>query len=88
MVRLAVLSDIHGNLPALEAVLADVQRQGVDGILVAGDCTGGPHQQAAIDLLRALDSWMIRGNSENYCLAFDTGTAPESWRTSSMDGEC
>ena len=34
--RLAVLADIHGNLPALEAVLADIQQQRVDEIIVAG----------------------------------------------------
>ena len=42
MMRLAILADIHGNLPALEAVLEDVTKQNVDRILVAGDLTGGP----------------------------------------------
>jgi predicted phosphodiesterase len=40
--RMAVLSDIHGNLPALEAVLADVQKRNVDGILNLGDLISGP----------------------------------------------
>jgi predicted phosphodiesterase len=62
--RLAVLADTHGNLPALEAVLADARQQGVDGIIVAGDLTtGGPHQLETINLLRSLGSWMIRGNN-------------------------
>jgi predicted phosphodiesterase len=42
--RLAILADIHGNLPALEAVLAKVQLQKVDGIVVAGDhLSDGPN---------------------------------------------
>lgn len=80
--RLAALSDIHGNLPALEAVLADARAQGVDAVLVAGDTAGGPGQQAAFDRLRALHAHLIRGNSEEYCLAFETGSAPEAWRSS------
>jgi len=81
--RLAVLADTHGNLPALEAVLADARRQGVDGIIVAGDLTtGGPHQLETINLLRSLDSWMIRGNSEGYLLAYDAGDTSDAWRVS------
>lgn len=78
--RLAVLSDIHGNLPALEAVLADVKRQDVDGLIVAGDFTGGPQPQEALDLLSASDAWMIRGNGEDYYLACDRGEGPPGWR--------
>ena len=64
---LAVLADVHGNLPALEAVLADVQQHDVDGIIVAGDTVGGgPQDVEVIQLLRALDSWMIRGNNNDY----------------------
>jgi len=81
--RLAVLADTHGNLPALEAVLADARQQGVDGIIVAGDLTtGGPQQLETINLLRSLGSWMIRGNSEGYLLKYDAGNAPDAWRVS------
>jgi len=49
--KLAILADIHANLPALEAVLADVQQYDVDGIIVAGDLIGGgPHA----DLLQVI----------------------------------
>ena len=77
--RLAILADIHGNLPALEAVLDDVTRRGVDRILVAGDLTGGPQSQAAADWLRSLNAWMIRGNREEYLVTLDSGTAPKYW---------
>ncbi|MCK4316733.1 MAG: metallophosphoesterase [Anaerolineae bacterium] len=46
--RLAVLADVHGNLPALEAVLADVQQYNVDGIIVAGDLIGGGPQPVEV----------------------------------------
>lgn len=78
--RLAVLADVHGNLPALEAVLADMQQHDVDHIVVAGDIIGGgPQSVEAIRLLRSLDCWMIRGNNEDYFLAYDAGTAPNAW---------
>jgi len=81
--RLAVLSDTHGNLPALEAVLADARQQGVDSIVVAGDfTTGGSQQLETINLLRSLGSWMIRGNSEGYLLAYGAGNVPDGWRVS------
>ena len=81
--RLAVLADIHGNLPALEAVLADVQQHNVNGIIVAGDLIGcGPQPVEVVRLLRSLDGLMIRGNHENYFLAYDAGDVPDGWRVS------
>lgn len=62
--RVATLSDIHGNLPALEAVLADVERTGVDAIVVAGDSYSGPWPAEVVDLLAALDPVIVRGNAD------------------------
>jgi len=82
-VRLAVLADIHGNLSALEAVLADLQQHRVDGIIVAGDLIGGgPQSVEVVRLLRSLNSLVIRGNNEGYFLAYDGGDAPDAWRVS------
>lgn len=78
--RIAVLADTHGNLPALEAVLANTRQHAVDGFVIAGDFTGGPQPQETIDLLRSLDGWLIRGNSERYVLDYHDGQAPEAWR--------
>lgn len=80
--RLAILADIHGNLPALEATLADMAHQDVDGIIVAGDFVDRPQPLETLQMLRALDCWMIRGNRENYLLAYDRGDAPERWQVS------
>lgn len=79
--RLAVLADIHGNLPALEAVLDDLQQHDTDGIIVAGDLVDRfPHPVETIRLLRSLDSWMIRGNSDNGQLRLYAGDIPDAWR--------
>lgn len=76
--RLAVLADIHGNLPALEVALDDAEQHKVDTIVVAGDLTGGPQDVQVIQRLRSLDSWIIRGNREEYLLDFD-GQGGKHW---------
>lgn len=80
--RLAILSDIHGNLPALEAVLEDVQQQCTDGIIIAGDLVDRPQPLETLRAIQALGAWIIRGNRENYLLTYDTGDAPDHWRVS------
>ena len=66
MTRVAALYDIHGNLPALEAVLAEVDRDEVDAIVVGGDIASGPPQpREVVELVRSLPKarW-IRGNAD------------------------
>ncbi len=80
--RLAVLADIHGNMPALRAVLSDARQSGVEHLIVAGDhIIGGPSPVETLQTLRSYNSWMIRGNTENYLLDYRTGRAPEAWYT-------
>jgi len=70
---LAVLYDIHGNLPALEAVLADARSAGVEGFVLGGDyCAGGLWPRETLQLLQALPeaSW-LRGNTERELLGED-----------------
>jgi len=65
-VRVAALYDVHGNLPALEAVLADVEREAPDVVLVGGDVSAGPFPVECLELLRALGDravW-IHGNAD------------------------
>ena len=64
--RVAVIADVHGNLPALEAVLADVAHAAVEVVVVAGDVAPGPEADAALARLRALegDVRFVRGNGD------------------------
>ncbi len=68
MTRIAVLSDIHGNPVALEAVLKELKREKPDYVLVAGDLVlNGPEPNAAIDALRSLESdggIIVSGNTD------------------------
>lgn len=67
--RIAALSDIHGNLFALDAVLADVERRGVDLAVNLGDILSGPVLPAeTAERLMALDLPTIRGNHERQLL--------------------
>ena len=64
--RVAALYDVHGNLPALEAVLEEVDRESPDVILIGGDTPAGPFPAECMELLRALGDravW-IRGNAD------------------------
>ncbi len=54
MMRLALLADVHGNLPALRAVLADARQRDIMGVLVAGDLvTAGPFPAETLASLRS-----------------------------------
>jgi protein phosphatase len=61
--KIAVVSDIHGNIPALEAVLRDIEGQAADEILCLGDLVGkGPESPAAVDLCRRHCDAIVQGN--------------------------
>jgi len=63
MDRIAVISDIHGNMPALEAVLADIERKNADMIYCLGDSIGkGPDSVAVLDICRERCDRVILGN--------------------------
>jgi predicted phosphodiesterase len=65
--RIAVISDVHGNLLALEAVLADLRRAAPDLVVNLGDLVSGPFEPAtAADAQMALDCPTIRGNHDRW----------------------
>jgi predicted phosphodiesterase len=67
--RLAVFSDVHGNLSALQAVLTDIATEVVDQIVFAGDlCLFGPRPAACVDQLRELNCISIYGNTDDFVL--------------------
>ena len=66
--RLAVLSDIHGNLVGLDACVADLAAQGgADALVVAGDlCLDGPKPRKVLQRLEQLGAQCVRGNTDRY----------------------
>jgi predicted phosphodiesterase len=63
--RVAALYDVHANLPALEAVLAEVERESVDAIVVGGDAVAGPFPAETFELLVSLPGALfVRGNAD------------------------
>lgn len=71
---LAVVSDIHGNLPALDAVIDDIASSGADLVVNLGDCLSGPlWPSETADLLMALGWPTLAGNHERQMLTAGTG---------------
>jgi putative phosphoesterase len=66
--RAAALYDVHGNLPALEAVLADVDRETPEAIVCGGDLVSGPLASECLALLRERGAHFIKGNADRYVL--------------------
>src|SRR5687767_15905276 len=66
----ACLYDIHGNLPALEAVLEEVRQSGADHVVVGGDVLPGPFPRECLDLLYSLEipTDFIIGNGDRETL--------------------
>jgi putative phosphoesterase len=76
--RVAALYDVHGNVPALEAVLADVDREDVDAIVFGGDLFLGPAPAETAALVRSVDAHFVRGNCDR---------EPDEWTRSKLDDE-
>jgi len=76
--RVAALYDIHGNLPALDAVLEEIRRAEVDLVIVGGDVVPGPMPLEALERLRnlPLPAQFIRGNGEAAVLDEMAGREP------------
>ena len=76
--KIAALYDIHANLPALEAVLAEISRLHVDLVIVGGDVVAGPLPNASLAALRdiSIETQFIRGNVESELLRLLAGQAP------------
>ncbi len=63
MDRFAVISDIHGNIPALEAVFADIEARGLKRVICLGDLAGkGPGSAEAVDLIKSRCESVVKGN--------------------------
>ena len=77
--RVAALYDVHANVPALEAVLAEVERERVDTIVFGGDLTWGPEPSEALTIVRSLPhARFVRGNCDR---------EPDEWERSRLSAE-
>lgn len=77
---IAILADIHANLPALLAVEADLRARGVTEVVVAGDLIGrGPMGTAVVQHVQRAGWRCVRGNHEDYVLGFKHGRVPPAW---------
>ncbi len=76
--RVAALYDIHGNLPALETVLAEIDETGVDRVIIGGDVIPGPFPRETVERLLAIDIPVeyIHGNGEIAVLDAMAGRNP------------
>jgi predicted phosphodiesterase len=80
--RIAILSDIHGNLPAFEAALEHLQSQQVDELIIAGDIVvGAPDTADCWRLAQSLGCTILRGNHERYVADYNTPAADPNWNT-------
>jgi predicted phosphodiesterase len=87
--RVAILADIHGNLPACEAVLADISQAGADVIVAAGDLAlRGAHPRETVQLLLDRCGVLLVGNTDAYIAGMYLGGAyreREHWKTELLE---
>jgi predicted phosphodiesterase len=75
--RIAIVSDIHANLAAFEAVIAHARQQGIDSMICLGDVVGyGPDPLECVDLVRATCEWSLLGNHDFAALYEPTNFNP------------
>jgi len=77
--KIAFISDIHGNAVALEAVLADLREKNVDEVFVLGDiCFRGPEPRRSLEIVQALNTDVIKGNADEWIVrGIDEGEVPQ-----------
>src|SRR6188472_2372441 len=87
--KVAVVADIHGNLPACEAVFADIAQQSPDYVVAAGDlCLRGAHPRETLELLQDRCDALLMGNTDCYISGNYLGGAyreREHWKTALLD---
>lgn len=85
--RIAVIGDVHANLPALRAVVDDVARIGADALYCVGDVVGrGPHPNEVVELLRQLEVPTVQGNWDE-AVGMDREQTGAAWATAEAEAE-
>ena len=75
--RVAALYDVHGNLPALEAVLADPRFAAADVVVSGGDLCAGPMPVEVLRLMQEHDALFVRGNADRNLKGWPAGCLTE-----------
>ena len=87
MDRIALISDIHGNIPALEATLDNIRSRAIGRVFCLGDLIGkGPHADRAVDICRAECELTVRGNWDDFIRA-DTDNPTLLWHQERLGRE-
>lgn len=67
MDHVAIISDLHGNIPALEATLQDIKRRHINRIFCLGDLVGkGPHSDKIVDMCQDVCDGTVKGNWDDF----------------------
>ena len=67
MDKIAIISDIHGNIPALRSVLEDIQTRNMDQIICLGDLVGkGPDSSEAVEIIKKVCAVTVKGNWDDF----------------------
>jgi len=74
-----VIADVHGNAPALRAVLDEIEREQVDLIVSCGDLTWGPLPAETVELAQGLNARFVRGNADRAVLELTSETERDKW---------
>lgn len=84
--RVAALNDVHGNAPALRAVLAELGVDPVDAIVFGGDLAGGPLPKETIELARALpNARFVMGNADRELIGAATSPLIDAWARGQLE---
>ncbi|HEV8602806.1 MAG TPA: metallophosphoesterase family protein [Gaiellaceae bacterium] len=85
--KVAVLSDVHGNATALAAVLAELERAQPDLVVFGGDLTWGPLPRETFELVSGLKARFVRGNADRALLEGLASTERDQWMQASHSSE-
>lgn len=71
-IKLAIISDIHGNIEALDCILEELNKEEIDKIVVLGDiCNELPNGNEVIERLKQINAFVLKGNKEEYFLDYE-----------------
>src|SRR2546426_5501760 len=84
---IALISDLHGNIPALEAVLSDIKRRNISRVFCLGDLVGkGPHSEKVVDICQNVCEVTIKGNWDDFIVR-DTENPTLRWHQQRLGTE-